>query len=151
MHFADACHRSTPARLVGDVEQHKLTADRCGNSNSASQVLTVVDDSPPVFGPLPTDTLVSCADVTPPDEVAVSDDCDPAPELVFNEVREDGDCEDNYSLTRTWKNRLSAVSDPWNTSLQALTKQHYRSANDWNKFWNKHKSANWDKPLKKTR
>ena len=52
---------------------------------------------------------------------------------------------------RTWQNRHAAVADPWNVSLQALTKQRYRSANDWNKFWNKHKSHNWDKPLKKTR
>jgi hypothetical protein len=53
--------------------------------------------------------------------------------------------------TKTWRDGHAAVSDPWNTSLQKLTKQHYRAANDWNTFWNKHKGANWDKPLKKTR
>lgn len=57
----------------------------------------------------------------------------------------------NDLTVRTWRDRLAAVSDPWNTSLQALTRQRYRSANDWNTFWNKHKDHNWDKPLKKTR
>jgi hypothetical protein len=57
----------------------------------------------------------------------------------------------NDLVRKTWENRHAAVSDPWNTTLQALTRQHYRSANDWNRFWNKYKSKNWDKPLKKTR
>ena len=52
-------------------------------------------------------------------------------------------------VTQRWKDTLAAVSDPWNTTLQALTKQHHRAANEWNKFWNKRKADNWDKPLKK--
>ena len=51
----------------------------------------------------------------------------------------------------TWRQRLAQVSDPWNTALQKLTKQNYRSPNDWTKFWNKHKDDDWDKPLKSSR
>lgn len=54
-------------------------------------------------------------------------------------------------VRQTWANRLAAVSDPWNTALQALTKQQLRSPNKWNTFWNKEKGENWDKPKKKTR
>ncbi len=61
------------------------------------------------------------------------------------------DYEEALDLFVKEENRHAAVSDPWNTTLQALTKQHLRSANDWNKFWNKNKQKNWDKPLKKTR
>lgn len=54
---------------------------------------------------------------------------------------------DPGDLTRkTWEDRLAAVSDPWNTTLQALTKQHFRSSNDWTRFWNKEKGSDWDKP-----
>lgn len=52
---------------------------------------------------------------------------------------------------KSWKDRLAAVSDPWNGTLQKLTKQSFREANLWNKFWNKNKNANWDKRKKKSR
>ena len=46
---------------------------------------------------------------------------------------------------KTWEDRLKAVSDPWNTALQKLTKQALRHPNDWQKFYNKNKAKNWDK------
>lgn len=59
---------------------------------------------------------------------------------------------DSGDMTRqTWERRLAAVSDPWNTALQALTKQRIRSPNKWNNFWNKEKKSNWDKPKTRRR
>jgi hypothetical protein len=55
------------------------------------------------------------------------------------------------AVTKAWRDRLTAVSDPWNTTLQKLTKQHLRSASEWNRFLNKHWNQDWDKPLKATR
>jgi hypothetical protein len=49
------------------------------------------------------------------------------------------------TLRTTWENRYKAVMDPWNTTLKKLTKQHYRTPNDWQRFYNKNKDKNWDK------
>jgi hypothetical protein len=57
----------------------------------------------------------------------------------------------NDLTVKTWKDRLAAVSDPWNTTLQKLTKQHIRDPSEWNTFWNKHKDHDWDKPLPSSR
>lgn len=46
---------------------------------------------------------------------------------------------------KTWEDRLKAVSDPWNTTLRKLTKQHLRTPNDWQRFYNKNKAKDWDK------
>jgi hypothetical protein len=46
---------------------------------------------------------------------------------------------------KTWEDRYKAVADPWNTTLKKLTKQHYRTPNDWQRFYNKNKNKNWDK------
>ena len=52
---------------------------------------------------------------------------------------------------QTWENRLAAVSDPWNNTLQKLTKQSIRRPLDWQRFYNKEKGKNWDKPKKTKR
>lgn len=49
------------------------------------------------------------------------------------------------TLRTTWENRYKAVMDPWNTALKKLTKQHYRTPNDWQRFYNKNRDKNWDK------
>ena len=46
------------------------------------------------------------------------------------------------------RDTLAVVTDPWNTTLGKLTKQEFRSAPEWQKWWNKNKAADWDK-LKK--
>ncbi|MDP6930485.1 MAG: hypothetical protein QF412_12365 [Planctomycetota bacterium] len=40
---------------------------------------------------------------------------------------------------------LAAIASPWNTTLGRLTSQDYRTAPEWQKYWNKNKSKNWDK------
>jgi hypothetical protein len=46
---------------------------------------------------------------------------------------------------KTWEDRYKAVMDPWNTSLQKITKQNLRHPSDWLRFYNKNKAKNWDK------
>jgi hypothetical protein len=38
----------------------------------------------------------------------------------------------------------AAIADPWNATLAKLTGQTFRSPQDWEKWWNNHKDANWD-------
>lgn len=46
---------------------------------------------------------------------------------------------------RAWEDRLKTVSDPWTATLQKLTKQRHRTPIEWERFYNKHKSDDWDK------
>ena len=45
------------------------------------------------------------------------DDCDPTPEVTFDEVRTDGSCPGEFTLTRTW----TAVDRCGNTSSASQT------------------------------
>src|SRR5439155_258217 len=76
--------------------------DRCGNFSSMSQVITVRDTSKPVLAGVPADETVECNAVPAPASPTATDNCDPAPAISYSEVRTDGNCADNYTLTRTW-------------------------------------------------
>ena len=51
---------------------------------------------------VPRDTVAECDAVPAVASVTASDDCDPAPELVFAETRIDGGCPGEYGLRRSW-------------------------------------------------
>ncbi|MFD1063793.1 gliding motility-associated C-terminal domain-containing protein, partial [Winogradskyella litorisediminis] len=77
--------------------------DVCGNSSTASQTINVVDVDAPVFNDLPAETTISCTEN--PQDVFVSataTDACAGVTLSFNDVRTDGNCPSNYSITRTW-------------------------------------------------
>jgi outer membrane protein assembly factor BamB len=77
--------------------------DRCNNAaGPVTQVITVRDTTPPVLPPAPANATVECGAVPPAAQLAATDNCDPDPEILFDETRTDGNCEDNYVLTRTW-------------------------------------------------
>ncbi|HRI60599.1 MAG TPA: SprB repeat-containing protein, partial [Saprospiraceae bacterium] len=68
--------------------------DDCGNTAVHQQIITVVDDTPPVFNtPLPQDITVSCSAPLPlAPSVTASDNCDPGqvpPVIFINEIHYD--------------------------------------------------------------
>ena len=75
--------------------------DECGNSNSHTQVVTVVDETAPEFNEaLPADVTLDCE----ADEAAVltaSDNCSDV-EVIFTADTLAGDCPNRYTITRTW-------------------------------------------------
>jgi ribosomal protein S26 len=88
--------------------------DRCGNSSSATQVITVVDTQAPMLSGVPGNTTVECNAVPAPAQPTATDNCDPAPQISFSEVRTNGNCAYNYTLTRTW----TATDRCGNSSVQ---------------------------------
>ncbi len=76
--------------------------DNCGGSTSCIQTITVVDTTAPKLSGVPADTTVECDEVPEPATPTAADNCDPAPAITYNEARTDGDCANNYTLTRTW-------------------------------------------------
>ncbi|NND77896.1 MAG: T9SS type A sorting domain-containing protein [Flavobacteriales bacterium] len=77
--------------------------DQAGNSTSATQVVMQCDLSPPVFEDCPPDVTVSCEDGVPePPELTVTDVCDGPLVPILVEDIAPGDCDDEYTVTRTW-------------------------------------------------
>jgi hypothetical protein len=76
--------------------------DFCGNSSSASQTITVVDNTPPVITGVGNDTTFNCTDDPVFSDPTASDACDPDPSLTYTDQMTPGNCPQNYSITRTW-------------------------------------------------
>ncbi|MTB52050.1 gliding motility-associated C-terminal domain-containing protein [Lewinella sp. W8] len=94
----------------GDNFQIRRTwrvTDRCGNSRVRIQEIRVRDDFAPTFNPPVDSVMVNCADYlnteltgTPTD---VFDDCDPTPNLSFEDEIIPGDCPGNFTVNRRWR------------------------------------------------
>ncbi|MFZ4544240.1 MAG: hypothetical protein ACOYOA_09345, partial [Saprospiraceae bacterium] len=76
--------------------------DNCGNSTSASQVITVRDTQKPVLAGVPANTTVECNNVPNPGTPTATDNCDASVDITYNQTRTNGNCPDAYTLTRTW-------------------------------------------------
>lgn len=74
--------------------------DDCENQASASQVLTVVDNTAPVILNGPQDVTVECDQVPGTINLQVVDNCDPMPSVTSSESIELQDC--GYIITRTY-------------------------------------------------
>ena len=76
--------------------------DNCGNNDVHTQVITVRDTKAPSFAGVPTDITVECDEIPDPANPQVEDNCDLDVQLDFSEIREDGDCNNTYTLIRKW-------------------------------------------------
>ena len=79
-----------------------VATDNCGNSTTGTQVITVQDTTDPVLAGVPSDLTVECDAIPAPAEPTATDNCDVDVDIVYSELRTDGNCPDNYTLTRTW-------------------------------------------------
>ena len=76
--------------------------DECGNSTSHVQTVTVQDTTKPIFvEALPNEITVNCDDVPSAETLTATDNCSQI-NVTYSEVRTEGDCPNNYTLTRTW-------------------------------------------------
>ena len=100
--------------------------DNCGNTEICTQVITVLDTQSPMFTDCPADVTVECDAVPAPATPSATDNCDADVTVVYNgQVRQDGNCADNYTLTRTW----TATDNCGNTEIctQVVTVQDTQS------------------------
>lgn len=88
----------------GTVVTFNWTAtDDMGNDSIFVFTITIVDNLAPNFSAvLPADITVNCDNVPDPPLITIFDNCDPDPELTFEELKTSGSCNGNYTLTRTW-------------------------------------------------
>jgi hypothetical protein len=69
------------------LTRHFLATDNCGHTATASQIVTVEDNTAPVFDNCPEDLVIDCEDDVPPvPNVTASDNCDVEFDIVFDSV-----------------------------------------------------------------
>ena len=69
-----------------------------GSSSTCTVDVTFRDDSAPTINTA--DESLTCGQTPAP--ATVSDNCDPNPTLTFSDQTSQGNCPDNYTITRTW-------------------------------------------------
>lgn len=94
--------RSTGCAGSYTITRTWRAVDACGNSTSASQVITVVDGVLPVFSATPANVSVSCNQIPAVPVVTATDNCTQALSVVFSETSTAGSCPGNYTLSRKW-------------------------------------------------
>ena len=96
---ADTVAGDCPNRYT--VTRNWYVEDACGNSNSHQQIITVIDETAPIFNEeLPQDMTLDCAHP----EAAVLTAFDNCTDVTveFEEAIEEGNCPNRYTVTRTW-------------------------------------------------
>ena len=83
------------------VKRTWTAVDSCGNSSTASQTITVEDNTPPVISGVGGDATIDCPDTPVFSTPSASDACGWAG-LTYVDDTTDGDCPQEYSITRTW-------------------------------------------------
>ena len=76
--------------------------DACGNSSTASQTITLTDNTAPVIASLPAPSTISCSTAPSFASAIATDACDASPSLTFSNATTAGSCSGYYSVTRTW-------------------------------------------------
>jgi hypothetical protein len=77
--------------------------DDCVNSSTAAQVINFTDSKAPVFTSVPANTSVDCSAVPVPGTPTATDDCSGVTVTYKGQIRVNGNCAGNYTLTRTWE------------------------------------------------
>jgi hypothetical protein len=114
----DNCSGTAVITHVGDVisnqtcpNRYTLTrtyraTDLCGNSATCSQIVTVLDDTPPMMT-CPTNITVQCASLVPVPNIALvtaTDNCSGTAAITHvSDVISNQTCPNRYTLTRTYR------------------------------------------------
>jgi hypothetical protein len=98
--------------LANGVVQRTWTAtDLCGNSSSATQLITFTDNEGPVFSYVPANYTAQCGQVLV-EEMATATDCSGSATVTVSASNAPGSCPGTYTRTRTF----TALDDCGNTS-----------------------------------
>ncbi len=96
--------------------------DACGNSSTASQTISVTDNTPPAIAGVPAAATVECSAVpVGPATLPATDACDASVTVATlnPDVITAGACANAYTITRTWT-AIDACGNP-NTATQIIT------------------------------
>lgn len=110
----------TGCNLEYDIVRTWTATDCSGNVTTATQVISIVDQTLPEWDvEIEEFVIVECSEVPDPSLVTASDDCDAEVNVVFEEEYIPSSCPSRYTLIRTW----TATDDCGNsiTATQTLS------------------------------
>ncbi len=87
------------------ITRRWTATDICGNTSSATQIITVDDQIAPVISGVPASASYSCAEAVPVGRTAsvtVSDNCTGQVTVTVTDVITAGSCANKYTITRRW-------------------------------------------------
>jgi hypothetical protein len=103
-----------------DIIREFTSTDACENFYTSTQIISVVDNTPPYFTSFPENLVVACGGEYPNDAVSYEDDCDPDAYLVNYDLGFDFQpCANNTLITRTFI--ISDNSGNETTQTQSIT------------------------------
>ena len=101
--FSNTTSNQTCANRFTVTRQYRA-ADVCGNTSSCNQIITVNDQTPPVFTSVPANVTVDCYLIPGVGIATASDNCTSGATVVFlGETEVPGICPVWKILTRTWR------------------------------------------------
>ena len=103
---------------VGQFIRTYTATDDCGNSSTSTQIVTLVDNTPPVFTSVPADYTIECDQAITYDDATAEDNCSGATVSV-SEVITPGSCPAEYTLVRTFT--ATDNCDNSSTAVQTIT------------------------------
>eukprot|EP00463_Aulacantha_scolymantha_P000435 TRINITY_DN125_c0_g1_i3.p1 TRINITY_DN125_c0_g1~~TRINITY_DN125_c0_g1_i3.p1 ORF type:complete len:913 (+),score=238.66 TRINITY_DN125_c0_g1_i3:2483-5221(+) len=101
-------HETKPDDKIATANDYSLVRtwtaqDNCGNKVVGMQTIYVSDGEDPVFDmDEPADVTVSCAFVPIAEVITATDNCVQNILVSFNEIRQNGNCDNMYFLSRSW-------------------------------------------------
>ncbi len=93
-----------------------VAVDECGNSSSASQAITVIDETTPVISGVGADETIECGTLPEFSEPVAEDACGNAT-LTFEDILTPGSCENELIVTRVW----TTIDECGNSSTASQT------------------------------
>ncbi len=91
------------AGCSSSIERTWMAEDECGNRSFCSQTISIVDEEAPMLSGTPSANItVQCDNIPDAASVSATDNCDQNVNVEFNEVVSAGNCNGQYTITRTW-------------------------------------------------
>jgi len=86
------------------MRQWKAT-DVCGNVTTAAQIISIEDKTAPTFTNFPNNVTIQCSQAPPAvTNPVAADGCGGYVNITYlGQIRTNGNCANNYTLTRTWR------------------------------------------------
>ncbi|MGH8016086.1 MAG: hypothetical protein ACREBV_07845, partial [Candidatus Zixiibacteriota bacterium] len=78
--------------------------DDCGNADTCTQIITVIDTTRPTFINCPANAAAQCNQIPPVASPSATDNCDLTLSVTYlGEEKTPGSCPNQYTLTRKWR------------------------------------------------
>ncbi|MFN0015742.1 MAG: T9SS type A sorting domain-containing protein, partial [Saprospiraceae bacterium] len=85
------------------LSRHWTATDACGNNQTATQVINVIDTQKPGFVSVPANVTVQCDAIPAAGSATATDNCDASVAITYNgQTKTNGTCTNRYTLTRRW-------------------------------------------------